>query len=263
MVVATNAFGMGIERYDVRVVVHAQPPASMEGYYQEVGRRSATAPRHAASSGGPGLTSAPPTVVELGGESSARPTEVRAVRLFRELFRYVDASSCRHDFILRYFGDEAESLGGCGRCDVCRRFDAAVSSNAGRLGHPRDTTVILKALSGVARAKGRGGLQAIAEMLRGDTTTRVVRFGFDALSTYGLRRGSANTRDAHFSRSHLQGIDRPSSAATTHAISDVVRGAHVAVRRRPGLLPKVPPRETGVGGGARRRGRGAGRGANS
>jgi ATP-dependent DNA helicase RecQ len=103
--------------------------------------------------------------------------------------RYVDASSCRHDFILRYFGDEAESLGGCQRCDVCRTYDAALRDDPEAV--ERDALVIRKVLSGVARAKGRGGLQAIAEMLRGESTTRVMRFGFDTLSTFGLLAGES------------------------------------------------------------------------
>jgi ATP-dependent DNA helicase RecQ len=101
--------------------------------------------------------------------------------------RYVDAATCRHDFILRYFGDEAESLGGCGHCDVCRKVEQTLRDDPEVL--ERDAVVVRKALSAVARARGRGGTQAVAEMLRGKSTDRVVRFGFDGLSTFGLLAG--------------------------------------------------------------------------
>ena len=123
IVAATNAFGMGIDRDDVRAVVHAQPPSSIEAYYQEVGRGGRDgAPAVGLLMLAPGDIPLRRRLCELGGDGSAASNEqvLRAWALFRELLRYVDAATCRHDFILRYFGDEAESLGGCGRCDVCR-----------------------------------------------------------------------------------------------------------------------------------------------
>jgi ATP-dependent DNA helicase RecQ len=190
VVVATNAFGMGIDRPDVRVVVHASPSSSLEGYYQEVGR----AGRDGAPATGLLLFAAGDIALRrrmcMNGTdgSPASPADAaRAWGLFRELLRYVDAQSCRHDFILRYFGDEAESLGGCGHCDVCRQVASREAEDPEQLA--RDTDVIRRALAGVARAKRGAGMQAVAAMLRGDASERVRSLRLDQLSTFGVLAG--------------------------------------------------------------------------
>ncbi|WP_437839656.1 RecQ family ATP-dependent DNA helicase [Sorangium sp. So ce1153] len=193
VVVATNAFGMGIDRPDVRLVVHAQPPSSIEAYYQEVGR--------AGRDGDParGLLLFAPADIALrrrlcqlgeGGVEANADDAARAWGLFRELLRYIDAATCRHDFILRYFGDEAESLGGCGHCDVCLEVDALEASDPAALA--RDNDLVRRALAGVARAKGGAGMQAIASMLVGDSNERVRRMGLDRLSTFGVLDGKSH-----------------------------------------------------------------------
>ncbi len=189
VVVATNAFGMGIDRSDIRAVVHVQPPSSIEAYYQEVGR----AGRDGAEAAGLLLCSGADIglrrrlVTSNADGSEADPAlAARAWGLFRDLLRYLDARTCRHDFVLRYFGDEHELLGGCGHCDVCLELDgesAAVDVD------PEETALtVKKALSAVARAQRRGGLSAIAEMLRGVDNDKTDRFGFTQLSTFGLFR---------------------------------------------------------------------------
>lgn len=183
-VVATNAFGMGIDRPDIRTVIHAQPPTSIEAYYQEVGR----AGRDGAEAHGLLLCSGNDIavrrrLVENGsdGEKADEATIARHWKLFRELLRYVDAGTCRHDFVLRYFGDEREVLGGCGHCDVCATLDDRVDEDL-----TEATEIVRIVLSGVARANKRGGMQAIADMLRGIDNARTDRFGFTRLSTFGL-----------------------------------------------------------------------------
>jgi ATP-dependent DNA helicase RecQ len=175
VVVATNAFGMGIDRSDIRTVVHVQPPSSIEAYYQEVGR----AGRDGKEAAGLLLCS--------GADISLRRRLMSTNAdwfLFRELLRYIDARSCRHDFVLRYFGDEHELLGGCGHCDVCLALeDEQIEASS-----EETTLIVKKALSAVARAQRRGGLAAVAEMLHGDENEKTRRFGFTELSTFGLLR---------------------------------------------------------------------------
>ena len=163
-------------------------------------------------------------LVTTSADGAMAPTELaaKAWALFRELLRYLDARTCRHDFILRYFGDEQELLGGCGHCDVC----AAVESSGGRRGHEAGAlelqataTVVRMALSAVARARQRAGLGAIAEMLRGVDGERTRRFGFTELSTFGLLRERSPAWVADLLRGLLAAgwiesdADRPSGAA--------------------------------------------------
>jgi ATP-dependent DNA helicase RecQ len=191
VVVATNAFGMGIDRDDVRVVIHAQPPSSIEAYYQEVGR----AGRDGEEAHGLLMCSGNDIalrrrLVEMGsgGVPASAAQIARGWKLFRELLTFLDARTCRHDFVLRYFGDEGELLGGCGHCDVCETETSGDSEDEAAASARREATMVLvqKALSGVARANRRAGLAAVASMLVGVDDERTRRFGFTRLSTFGL-----------------------------------------------------------------------------
>jgi len=184
VVVATNAFGMGIDRPDVRAVIHLAPPGSIESYYQEVGR----AGRDGGDCQGLLLVSQGDMalrrrLIERGSDGAA--TDSAVVRhkwdLFLELMRYAEGGSCRHDAVLRYFGDEEETLSGCGRCDVCLRLEA------GDRGPDPEavSTTVRKALSAVARIHGRFGVGAAAKLLRGCEDPRLARAGLDRTPTHG------------------------------------------------------------------------------
>jgi ATP-dependent DNA helicase RecQ len=184
VIAATNAFGMGIDRPDVRAVIHLGPPGSLEAYYQEVGR----AGRDGKDALGLLLVSPRDlplrrALLERDGEGAAVAPEVVEHKwgLFLELIRWVEGGSCRHDAILRYFGDEAETLDGCGRCDVCRRLATAGATTA-----PEDTALVVrKALSGVARVHGRFGLQTVVTLVHGDADPRLERAGLTRVPTFG------------------------------------------------------------------------------
>ena len=177
VIVATNAFGMGIDKADIRTVIHTALPGSVEAYYQEVGR----AGRDGAEAFGlllhsPGDLPLRRRLLESGGSGASPDPAVVEHKwgLFLDLMRWAEGGSCRHDAILRYFGDEAETLAGCGRCDVCRELGGEEASD-----DEQTSLMVRKALSAVARVDQRYGLSAATRLLAGIPDPRLVRAGLD------------------------------------------------------------------------------------
>jgi len=187
VIVATNAFGMGIDRADVRAVIHLAPPGSIEAYYQEVGRAGRD------GEDAIGVMCHSPGDLPLRRRLLEMPNDFGEVdqarvqhrwSLFLELMRWAEGGSCRHDAILRYFGDEAETLSGCGRCDTCTALDEPNASDA------EETAIaVRKALSAVARTHCRFGMQAAVKLLAGLPDPRLERSGLHETRTFGALRG--------------------------------------------------------------------------
>lgn len=169
---ATVAFGMGVDKPDVRYVVHAALPKSMEAYYQEIGR--------AGRDGDPADTLMLWSIGDAAlrrrqiAESEAEETrKAMELRRLGALIAYCEAPRCRRQTLLAYFGDSIEA---CGNCDLCDDPPDLIDG----------TVLAQKAMSAIARTGQRFGLEHLVSVLRGVSTDKIAARGHDRLPTFGI-----------------------------------------------------------------------------
>jgi|TARA_B110000090_G_scaffold53925_1_gene61637 ATP-dependent DNA helicase RecQ len=227
IIVATVAFGLGINKLNIRFVIHFEPPKTLESYYQEIGRagRDGLEAEALFLHDEKDITRIKKRIND--GESEQR-VNVELQR-FQAMTGFVDSQTCRRQVVLNYFAEYTEQ--GCGNCDICldppSQFDG--------------TQAAQKVLSCVFRIKQQGDIGHVIDVLRGQSSLKVMSMGHNKVSTYAI--GQDKTPGYWFSiigqLIHLgflqQNIEQQSVLVLTEAARSVLKASEPLMLASPRL----------------------------
>lgn len=230
IVVATVAFGMGIDKPNVRFVVHYDLPKNIESYYQETGRAGRDGlPAEVLLLFGYGDIAICRGLIEQGGNPEQKRIEIHKLNA---MVAFAESGTCRRRALLGYFGESLEE--DCGNCDIClnppERYNATEDAR--------------KALSCVYRVGQRFGVGHVIEVLRGAKIQRIFDLRHEQLSTYGIGREKSQAHWSHLLRQLIhhgyleQDIANYSVLKLTEAARPLLRGEIQLTISKPRIKPE-------------------------